>query len=142
MSKSGPIVIVEDDIDDKELLEDALRELDIANELRHFTRCPDALEYLKTTYEQPFLILSDVNLPGQSGIEFKKQIDSDSQLREKSIPFIFFSTSIDAHTVKTAYTEMTVQGFFQKCYKYEDFKNLLKIIMNYWLVCRHPNSES
>lgn len=85
--------------------------------------------------------MSDINLPLQTGIEFKKTIDEDHQLRQKSIPFIFFSTSVDSNAVTQAYGEMTVQGFFRKSSSYEELKRLVRLIMDYWKLCKHPNSE-
>ena len=95
MSKLGPIVIVEDDLDDQEMIQEAMEEVGIKNELVFFDRSLKAFEFLKSTTQQPFLILSDVNLPAQNGIEFKRQIDEDRQLREKSIPFVFYSTAVE-----------------------------------------------
>jgi len=140
MAKPGPIIVVEDDPDDKDILEDVLKDLNIPNKLIWFTNGPAAFHHLKTTSEQPLIILSDVNLPIQSGIEFKRQVDSDSELRQKSIPFVFFSTSIDQLAVNEAYTKMTVQGFFQKPGNYDQIKNVIKVIVEYWKICRHPNS--
>jgi CheY-like chemotaxis protein len=138
--KSGPIIIVEDDIDDKELLEDIFHDLNIPNRLNWFRKSGEAFTYLKTTTDQPFLIFSDVNLPVENGIEFKRRIDSDPYLRQKSIPFVFYSTSADQKTVNTAYTELTVQGFFQKESTYDEIKNCIEIIIRYWQKCKHPNS--
>ncbi|MDB5200960.1 MAG: response regulator receiver protein [Ferruginibacter sp.] len=137
--KSGPIVIIEDDADDKSILESVLVELNVTNKLVWFNNCPDAFHYLKTTSEQPFLILSDVNLPGQKGISFKKQVDEDPELRKKSIPFVFYSTAAEQKTVNEAYTEMTVQGYFQKKSDYGEIKQDIKLIIDYWLACKHPN---
>jgi CheY-like chemotaxis protein len=139
--KSGPIIIVEDDIDDKELLEDIFHDLKIKNKLNWFRKSDEAFTYLKTTTEQPFIIFSDVNLPVENGVEFKRRIDKDPQLREKSIPFIFYSTSVDQRTVNTAYTEMTVQGFFQKESTYDEIKSCIELIVRYWQKCRHPNAK-
>ena len=140
MSKLGPIVIVEDDLDDQEMTQEAMEEVGIKNELVFFDRSLKAFEFLKSTTQQPFLILSDVNLPAQNGIEFKRQIDEDRQLREKSIPFVFYSTAVDKNSVNTAYQELTVQGFFKKKNKYEELKKDLKLIVDYWTTCKHPNS--
>src|SRR3984893_12140457 len=110
MATEGPIIVVEDDQDDKDILEEILKELDIPNPLIWFTNGPEAFQFLLTTQEQPFLIFSDVNLPGQNGIEFKKEMDENKQLRKKSIPFVFLSTSADQRYINEAYTKMTVQG--------------------------------
>jgi|SRR5215203_2598268 len=140
MAKSGPIVIVEDDQDDREMLQEAFKDLKVNNRLIFFDRCSKAFTYLKETRDQPFIILSDINIPEKNGIEFKRQIDEDPQLRAKSIPFAFFSTSADNQSVDTAYKEFTVQGFFQKTNRYEELKTVLKLIIDYWKVCKHPNS--
>jgi len=140
MAKSGPIVVLEDDADDRGILEEVLKELNIGNKLVWFTKADEAYKYLKTTTEQPFVIFSDVNLPGQNGIDFKRQLDGDEDLRKKSVPFIFYSTSVDQRYVNEAYTQMTVQGFFQKNNSYEEIKENIKLILDYWRVCKHPNS--
>lgn len=141
MAKSGPIVIVEDDADDKEVFQEILNELKVPNTIVWFTQCDDAFAYLKTTTERPFLIFSDVNLPRQNGIEFKRAIDNDPQLRRKSIPFIFYSTSVAQKLVNEAYYSMTVQGFFQKANSYDEIKRTIKLAVDYWGICRHPNGE-
>jgi CheY-like chemotaxis protein len=141
MAKAGPIVIVEDDVDDQEIITDVLNELGIANRLIFFSTCPDAFNYLKSTTELSFIILCDINLPGMNGLDFKKQIDNDPELRQKSIPFVFFSTSDDKRIVTEAYTDMTVQGYFKKSSSIEGLKKSLSIIMEYWKLCKHPHSE-
>jgi len=137
--RSGPIIVVEDDIDDKEIFDAALQELQSTNKIIWFNNCDDAWDYLKKTTDSPFIIFSDVNLPKKSGLEFKKQIDEDKQLRKKSIPFVFYSTSVNQDTVNDAYTKMTVQGFFQKSNRFEEMKQTIKLVLDYWRVCRHPN---
>ena len=140
MAKSGPIIVLEDDLDDQSILEEAIRESGASNEILFFINGPSALDFLKSTEKQPFLILSDVNMPMQTGIQVKKKIDEDMELRRKSIPFIFFSTSVDSNSVTKAYLEMTVQGFFRKSNSYGEVKNTIKLIMDYWRHCQHPNS--
>jgi CheY-like chemotaxis protein len=138
---SGQIIIVEDDEDDKDMIEEVLKELNISNKTIWFTRCSDAFEYLKNNDEQPLVIFSDINLPALSGIEFKRQIDAHKELRMKSIPFVFFSTTADKNTVNEAYTEMTIQGYFQKANSYNETKNMVRTILEYWTICKHPNSK-
>jgi len=139
--KSGPIIIIEDDVDDQQLFIQALKEINISNPVRWFRNGREAFEYLASTSDQPFIIFCDVNLPGQKGTEFKKQIDEHKELRKKSIPFLFYSTSADQATVNEAYTEMTVQGFFKKQDDFSDIRNQLKVIVDYWMTCRHPNTH-
>jgi CheY-like chemotaxis protein len=90
MPSSGPIVIVEDDIDDQHLLQDVINELAIPNEIIFFTRSSDTLQFLRSTAKQPFLIVSDINLPGLNGLEFKMELEQDEKLRRKAF-LLYFS---------------------------------------------------
>jgi CheY-like chemotaxis protein len=135
----GPILIIDDDIDDQEILGEAFREIGIESELLYFNRSDEVFNFLKATPKHPFLIISDVNLPGENGIDFKKRIDADPQLRQKSIPFVFLSTAISRYAIEKAYNQMTVQGFFKKSSNYSELKQLLRCMVEYWQNCYHPN---
>src|SRR5581483_4673613 len=128
MSAKGPVILVEDDEDDENLFRETLHDLGIENKFIHFNNCIDAYSYLKNATENPLIIISDINLPKKNGIEFKKQIDKDPELRSKSIPFIFLTTPTHQKWIDTAYKEMTVQGFFHKTSKVQEFKRIMKII--------------
>ena len=69
----------------------------------------------------------------------KVRIDQDPQLRQKSIPFVFYSTGVDQRAINEAYTKMTVQGFFQKSNSYQEIKKTIKMVIDYWMECKHPN---
>lgn len=140
MAKNGPIILVEDDEDDIDLLKEVMKDNDVENELKFFLNGPDALDYLRTTTDKPLLIICDVNLPRQNGIEFKTEIDKDEMLRKKCIPFIFYSTYVSQYAVNEAYMKLTVQGFFQKNDSYSEFKNMIGMIIEYWSICNHPNN--
>lgn len=137
--RNGPILLIEDDEDDKEFLEEAIREIGMNNKIIWLNNCSDAFSLLIKMTDAPFLILCDVNLPKQTGTEFKQCIDDHPDLRKKSIPFVFFSTAADEVTVNEAYTKMTVQGFFKKPNNFNEIKRILKIIVDYWTHCKHPN---
>ena len=136
------IILLEDDIDDQEIFEGALMELYPDCIFKPFSKCSDAWHFLLTTTQKPFLIFCDINMPGMSGLEFKSQVDKEPYLRKKSIPFVFYSTSTDNYLVDKAYSEVTIQGFFKKPVRYADIKLQLKIILEYWGICVHPNSKS
>jgi CheY-like chemotaxis protein len=139
MARSGPIVIIEDDVDDEHILKEVLSDLEMKNKVICFEDCSKAWDYLKITHDKPLIIFCDINLPKQSGLSFKKQIDADPQLRERSIPFVFYTTGIDQKNIDEAYTKMTVQGYFQKPANYNEIKKTIKVILDYWKICKHPN---
>lgn len=140
MSRIGSILIVEDDADDKEFLEEMIRELGVENKIVWMRNANEALTYLCTTAESLFLIFSDINMPGLDGLEFKRTIDADPVLRKKSIPFIFYSTSASPDAIDEAYTQLTIQGFFVKGNDYNKTKALIYTIIDYWKSCKHPNT--
>ncbi|RYY14427.1 MAG: response regulator, partial [Chitinophagaceae bacterium] len=109
MSARGPIIIIEDDEDDREFYITTLNELQVDNEVIFFDDAEDAYNFLQQTPKKPLIILSDINLPGMSGIEFKKKIQENPYLRSRSIPFVFLTTSSNQATVAAAYL-MMVQG--------------------------------
>ena len=140
MSKNGNILIVEDDIDDKELLEDIIVELGVANNIIWKPNGAEAFTYLCTTTDPMFIIFSDINMPNMNGLELKRKIDADPVLRKKSIPFVFYSTAASREAVNEAYTELTIQGFFIKGSDYNRTKAIVNTIIEYWKDCVHPNT--
>ena len=135
----GPILIVDDDNDDQEIYADAIKEIGIPNEIRFFASGQKALDYLLLTGEQPFIILSDVNMPLMNGIQFKEKIQQDNYLREKSIPFVFISTNASALIVRQAHN-LSVQGYFEKPDRMENVKSMLRKLFDYWELCKHINN--
>ncbi len=140
MEIDGPVVVIEDDQDDRIFLRDAIIDLGFKNHLKFFHDCGAVLLYLKTTIDKPFLIISDINLPGMTGRELKKIINADEYLKKKAIPFIFYTTSDQKYAIDQAY-DMMVQGFFVKENSIDKMRTTLKVIMDYWKLCKHPNSK-
>jgi CheY-like chemotaxis protein len=132
-------MLIDDDKDECELMEDALRLANIENKLLCFHNGKAAIDYLMNTEEQPFLILSDVNMPEMGGLELRRSILKNDYLRSKAIPFIFYTTSAQKKTIVEAY-EMNVQGFFEKPTLIQDLSNLLAEISSYWQKCHHPRN--
>lgn len=140
MSKSGVIVIIEDDPEDRELAKEIIQDLGLTNEVVCFDNTMAALDYLRANLAtEHLLILCDINLPGNDGIQFKKAIDDNPLLRKKSIPFIFLSTAASTQIVNKAY-EQSLQGFFIKESSYALMRETFKTIFDYWTRSRHPNS--
>ncbi len=141
MSRTGPIIIVDDDKDDHAILADVLRTLKISNKVKFYEQASDVLHYLRTTTDNPFIIICDINLPLMNGLELRREINSDDFLRRKSIPFVFLTTSPDHRTIAEAY-ELMVQGFFIKKDSFGEIKASLQMIFTYWVECLHPNSTN
>ena len=134
-----PIVVVEDDADDQFLLRKVFERLEIESELLFFYNGKEAWDYLKTTTKKTFMILCDINMPVMNGLELRQRINNDPEMRKKSIPFIFLSTAARNTDIDKAY-DLSAQGFFVKESTFNEMENALRVIVNYWDRCKHPNS--
>ena len=139
MAKNGPLILVEDDVEDQLLIRESLESFDPNRELRIFNNGEEVLAYLMETTEKPFLIICDINMPRMDGLTVRKKINDTEFLRKKSIPFIFFSTTASSEAVTTAY-ELTVQGFFVKPSSFTELTAIMHQLVEYWKICKHPNT--
>jgi CheY-like chemotaxis protein len=138
MNRNGPIVIIEDDSDDQEMLTDVFKKLNYSNNIIFFLDSEEALEFLNRTDISPFLILSDINMPKLDGFALRSKISTDSQLKLKCIPYLFFSTASSQKAVIDAYS-ISVQGFFVKQNTMAEMEKTIQVIMDYWKRCVAPN---
>lgn len=139
MHCDGPIIVIDDDTDDHFIIEEIVKKLELKNLLRFYRSGKEALAYLRSTPEKPFIILCDINMPQINGLELRRTINEDEILRKKSIPFIFFSTAASSAQITEAY-DLTVQGFFVKASGFDQSADDLKCILTYWKKCLHPNN--
>jgi CheY-like chemotaxis protein len=138
MNKEGPIIIIEDDPDDQLLLEMVFQKLAYANKVIYFFDGQAALDYLDSTNDTPFLILSDINMPKLDGFALREKLHNDARLKLKCIPYLFFSTAIDQRAVIDAYS-LSVQGFFIKQISLATLEDTISTIVRYWQLCAAPN---
>lgn len=138
MNKSGPIVVIEDDLEDQEMFSDVFTEIAVQNKILYFNDGEAAYNFLTESGDQPFLILSDINMPKLNGFELREKIHNNEQLRLKCIPFLFFTTSAEQKAVVNAYSK-SVQGFFVKPDNYTNLKRVINNIVEYWKDCHSPN---
>jgi CheY-like chemotaxis protein len=135
--KDQPVVIIEDDGDDQDIVRVLCEEIGICDTLVFFSNGMDALKYLRSANPKPFIILCDINMPQMNGFQLRREINKDPVLRERSIPFVFFSTAASNQQISNAY-DLTVQGFFVKENSFHETKNTLDIIFKYWKKCKRP----
>jgi CheY-like chemotaxis protein len=138
MNKNGAIIIVEDDIDDQEMFSEVFKELDYKNEILFFNDGQEALAYLTSKTTEPFIVFSDINMPKLNGMELRQQIHENEDIRLKTIPYLFFTTTAAQEAVVDAYSK-SIQGFFVKPVSFQDLKSTMKIIVEYWQKSESPN---
>ena len=138
MNKTGPIIIIEDDLDDQDILADIFHDLGYKNEIIFFGDSLKALEFLTDMDVEPFIVLSDINMPKLNGMALREKVHNNEDLRMKSIPYIFFTTSAEQKHVINAYSR-SIQGFFIKPDDYNKLKGIIRKIVEYWQECESPN---
>ena len=139
MNSNGPVVIIEDDPDDQEVLKEVFEKLGYPNKIVFFTDGNAALEFLNKTDTIPFIILSDINMPKLDGFALRDKIRTDAELQIKCIPYLFFSSASNQKAVVDAYS-LSVQGFFVKQNTIAELQKTIEVIMEYWKRCVAPNS--
>jgi CheY-like chemotaxis protein len=138
INKNGPIIIIEDDADDKDFLTEIFHKLNYPNKVLFFYDGQEALDHINSSNDMPFLILSDINMPKLDGFALREKLKTDANLNNKCIPYLFFSTASNQKTVIDAYS-LSVQGFFVKPSSMGELEKTISAIMEYWRRCAAPN---
>ena len=127
-----PILIIDDDTEDLNLIKEMIQELGCQNPLVSFTTADAAFHYLERSIEIPFFILCDENMPLKNGLELRsKLLECGPPIRD--IPFILLLAS------KSEVTEMLaikheINLYFQKPSSLLEMVRLIKIILSYMKV--------
>jgi len=138
MNKNGPIVIIEDDLDDQEMLADVFKDLGYDNEILYYNDGEIALDHLVNNKVEPFIVFSDINMPKLNGMLLREKIHNNEDLRLKCTPYLFFTTTAEQQHVIDAYSK-SIQGFFVKPNSFQELKRVMKTIIDYWKECVSPN---
>ena len=138
VNKNGPVIIIEDDADDQEILTEIFQKLNYPNRVIFFFDGQKALDYINETDDLPFLILSDINMPKLNGFALREKLKTDAKLNVKCIPYLFLSTALNQKAVIDAYS-LSVQGFFVKQNSMLELEKTITAIMEYWRRCAAPN---
>jgi CheY-like chemotaxis protein len=131
MNKNGPILIIEDDRDDQELIRHVYKQMEYTNDLIFLEDGEEAIAYLVNMKQAPFIIISDLNMPKIDGLELKKRLQGDPALNIQCIPYIILSTNASKKYVEKAYA-LSIQGYFQKPSSSNDLREILKDVIDYW----------
>ena len=132
MSSKHPIVIVDDDADDRGLIKDAFRENNADREFALLESADMLLDFLKgaADTELPSLVLLDLNMPGKDGREALRDIKKDPKF--KHIPVIVFSTSsLDKDRIISY--ELGANCFLTKPSSYQEMIYLTDAIVKLWV---------
>lgn len=131
------ILMADDDQEDCEMVEEALRESKLINDIRFVANGEELLEYLRRRGKysdpadspRPGIILLDLNMPVMDGREALAEIKKDPSLRR--IPISILTTSTAEEDVFRSY-DMGVNSFIMKPVGFEKLVMILKVTCEYW----------
>lgn len=132
MTKCGPILIVDDDSDDREIIRDAF--LSHKNDVEYvfIDNGEILLQYLQETEEKsmPCLIMLDLNMPGKDGREALKELKAHKKFQQ--IPTVVFTTS-SSHRDRQVVYQLGGNCFVTKPDTFNKLVELTRCIVKLWL---------
>jgi CheY-like chemotaxis protein len=129
------ILLVEDNLGDVRLTQEALKEGKVHNNLSVVTDGVEAMAYLRQqgrfrTAARPDIILLDLNLPKKNGREVLAEIKQDGEL--KHIPVVILTTSKADEDVLKSYN-LYANCYITKPVDLDQFIRVVQSIENFWL---------
>ena len=137
LKKSAPILIAEDDEEDRELIKDAFDECGLSNDLIFVNDGVELTDYLRRLgkyanqqkYPMPGIVLLDLNMPRKDGRQVLSEIKTDPELRK--IPVTVLTTSKAEEDVVRSY-RLGVNSFIIKPVTFEALVKVMSTIGKYW----------
>ena len=129
------ILLVEDNLGDVRLTQEALRDGKILNNLSIVRDGVEAMSFLHREGQyknapRPDMILLDLNLPKKDGREVLEQIKTDNEL--KSIPVVVLTISKAEEDILKSY-KLHANCFITKPVDLEQFMKVAHSIEEFWL---------
>lgn len=129
------ILLVEDNLGDARLTQEALREARVSNHLSLVRDGVEALAFLRreggyASAPRPDLILLDLNLPRKDGREVLSEIKSDERLQR--IPVVVLTVSQSDEDILRAYN-LNANCYITKPVDLEQFIKVVRSIEDFWL---------
>lgn len=131
MKRHRDILVIEDDEDDREILQEIFRDLGYKNKIIFFSDSTEALDYLRRPEIEPFIVISDINMPKLGGFELRNLILNEEIFMDKDIPYVFISNAQDEQSVKQA-NKLSIQGYIHKGSDYNSYKEKIRSLIDYW----------
>lgn len=121
------ILIVDDDIDDREIFCDALKAIDPQISCIDFDRGFKAIDFLSTTIALPDFAFIDINMPMMNGYECVQKIRENNKLDKVQI--IMYSTGFNPKDINE-FAKIGIRNLI-KPNKFTDLIESIKVLISY-----------
>lgn len=147
MNPEFVLLLLEDSEEDVFLFRRAVTKVGRAVELQHVHDASEAQQYLlglgkfqnRAEFPSPSVIFSDLQLPGQGGLQFLEWLRAQPRLR--AVPCVIYSGSANPSDVQTAY-ELGVTSFIVKPIDFNDWVTRLEVVLKFWMdIAQRPPIE-
>ena len=133
--RTRPIMLIEDNPDDRDLTIRALRKHNIRNPVTLASDGAEALTMLlgddHRDQGNPALILLDLYLPKIDGLEVLRRIRADE--RTRVIPVLVLTSSRQEEDLRAAY-DLGANGYVRKPVTFSEFSEVVHTIGLFWLL--------
>ncbi|HET7152178.1 MAG TPA: response regulator [Candidatus Kapabacteria bacterium] len=139
----APILLVEDNRDDEELILLALKDHKIANDIVVAHDGVEALEYIFATgaytgrdpLKLPAIVLLDLKLPKLNGMDVLSCLRTDP--RTKLLPIVVLTSSNEEDDIINSYN-LGANSYVRKPIDFQEFHAVVKHLSIYWLLVNTP----
>jgi len=125
------ILLVEDNPNDAELTQRALKKSDIGARLAIARDGAEALEYLLSNRPRPKVVFLDLKLPKIDGIEVLRRVRAEE--RTHSLPIVVLTSSQEERDINECY-KLGVNSYVVKPVEFDKFYKAVGDLGMYWLV--------
>ncbi len=136
MPAPKPILLVDDDLNDIELVTRTLRKTNLKNEVVTARHGGEALDFLHRmgafagrAAGNPLFILLDLKMPKVDGIEVLKEIKADEKL--KMIPVVMLTSSKEQNDLLLCY-RLGVNAYVVKPVDFTEFVDVIRHLAHFW----------
>jgi CheY-like chemotaxis protein len=144
METTLTILIAEDNEDDLQLLQIALRRAGLANPVRIARDGEEVIEYLlgrgpygdRREYPFPRLLILDLKMPKLTGLEVLRWVKDHPHC--KVIPTIILSNSVHKTDIQQSY-ELGANAYLAKPASFGGLETALKDLFFFWRHCELPD---
>lgn len=139
------IILVDDDYDEFIFIKEAIEENNIAcgiaycNSGLEFLNYIASMETINEEFIDYYLILLDLNMPGETGQEILKKIKSIEKISR--IPVIVYTSSEDVSDIASCYT-LGAASYILKPIGWSEMMKTIAVITDYWMqIVKLPGME-